>query len=398
MNSDPSRISRLSRPASYRYGYTFPFISYVDGFRLLRLGITGMLLILGLAGRRAEAGVPEYAVNVLGSITGGTGGGASAINASGEAAGSVDVPNSHDAAVWTGTTPTNLGTLGSYGCQALGINDSGVAVGFSYTTGYSNLQALEWTGTTMTLLGTLGGAESSANGINDSGLVVGTASTSGGAAIDAVEWTGTTPTILGSVGGSFSEAFGINNSGEIVGFSNGLYNGYTQQLPVEWTGTVPTILQPLSASSEAEAINSAGVAVGMSNSQAVEWTGTTAAVIPTFGGNDNNALGINSSGQVVGFSGTFGVNFTGFLYTGGSTYNIVNLLVPGSGVTSFMAQAINDKGQIAGYGTIAGTTYGMVLSPVPEPGSAGLLALGGCGLASWLFLRKVTRQARKSSN
>jgi probable HAF family extracellular repeat protein len=58
----------------------------------------------------------------------------------------------------------------------------------------------------------------------------------------------------------------------------------------------------------------------------------------------------------------------------------LNSLIPAnSGWLLKQASAINDAGQIAGYGTIHGETHAFLLTPMPEP--AGLSLLGLCSVA-----------------
>jgi hypothetical protein len=68
-----------------------------------------------------------------------------------------------------------------------------------------------------------------------------------------------------------------------------------------------------------------------------------------------------------------------FLYTEGTMYDLLTLLLPGSRVTSLVigvGGSINDLGQIAATGTINGQTHALRLDPVvPEP-SAALLLIG----------------------
>jgi probable HAF family extracellular repeat protein len=44
--------------------------------------------------------------------------------------------------------------------------------------------------------------------------------------------------------------------------------------------------------------------------------------------------------------------------------------------------AINDAGQITGFGTIGGETHAFLATPTPEPSSLVLAALGFAGLAA----------------
>ena len=56
--------------------------------------------------------------------------------------------------------------------------------------------------------------------------------------------------------------------------------------------------------------------------------------------------------------------------------NLNSLIDPGSGWGLYSAQAINDNGQIVGYGNFAGQTQAFLLTPVPEPATMSLLAMG----------------------
>jgi probable HAF family extracellular repeat protein len=64
-----------------------------------------------------------------------------------------------------------------------------------------------------------------------------------------------------------------------------------------------------------------------------------------------------------------------------STYDPVSPIDPTSGWNLVEATALNDVGQIVGYGTNPlGQTHAFLLTPTPEPGCAGALLLGACGL------------------
>jgi len=76
--------------------------------------------------------------------------------------------------------------------------------------------------------------------------------------------------------------------------------------------------------------------------------------------------GINQSGQVVGGASTPGdyINYRAFLYSDGIMKDLNDLIQPNSGWSLFAAYAINDRGQITGYGSINGATHAFLLTPV----------------------------------
>jgi probable HAF family extracellular repeat protein len=148
------------------------------------------------------------------------------INDAGQVVGNIGNSNQAQAAIWTGTTLTLLDNLplGS-NALALAINDAGQVVGLaSDSTGVD--EPVIWSGTTPTVLGTLGYG-GFANAINDTGQIVGEAFTpytgTPYSNVRAVIWDGTTAIDLntlingGSAGWTLYQAFSINILGQIVG-------------------------------------------------------------------------------------------------------------------------------------------------------------------------------------
>ena len=153
-----------------------------------------------------------------------------------------------------------------------------------------------------------------------------------------------TVTDLGTLGGYFSEANGVNNSGQIVGFS------YTS---------------------------------GNTAYHAFSDSGGTMTDLGTLGGNFSKAFGVNNSGQIVGSSTTGLGAGDAFVDSAGRMLDLNSLLAPGSGWDLEQANAINDNGDIVGYGIDpSGQDHAFLLTPesssVPEPSTwlAGALTLG----------------------
>lgn len=372
-----------------------------------KLGIT-LLAVLALIGSpaSAHANVTAYTVTDLGTLgTNSTFGGG--INNTGQVVGFGDPLGFGVGVVWTGATPVQLANLGNYESYGKSINASGQVAGWSdvgYVT-FSSYHAVRWNGTTPTDLGTLGANYSNSYGfgINNLGQVAGISQLTGTIAFHAVRWTGTTPQDLGTLGGASSYAFGINDGGQVAGFSEdtlGIYHA------VRWSGLTPEVL-PGGLSSKAYGINNLGQVVGhyetaqpgyFSSPHAAVWTGLTRLDLGTLGGTISYGHSINNFGDVVGVSTLAGDGTQRlFLYTGGTMYDVNDLLPPDSGVTGLGVRgfgtsyynlpgtgwnsSINDSGQIATTGMINGAVHALRLDPVvPEPSSTLLLLGPGLGL------------------
>ena len=116
-------------------------------------------------------------------------------------------------------------------------------------------------------------------------------------------------------------------------------------------------------------LNNAGQVAG-GDGHAFLWSGgkkTDLGVLPPEGIEDfahSVAYGINNRGQVVGSSGSFGAIFmSGLVFSRGFLYQNGRLRQLTQRNSSFEPYAINNKGQIAGNGTLHGQPHDFLLTP-----------------------------------
>src|SRR5690242_19530749 len=86
----------------------------------------------------------------------------------------------------------------------------------------------------------------------------------------------------------------------------------------------------------------------------------------TFGGTTSEGLGINHAGHVVGYATLPSDQaYHAFIYTSGEGMTDLNTLIPSeSGWVLQVAQAINNRDEIVGYGMINGKSRAFLLKPV----------------------------------
>jgi len=111
---------------------------------------------------------------------------------------------------------------------AFGVNDAGVAIGFTGDSGgTAHLRACRWIGGVPSLLPDLGGDFSIGAAINTAGHFVGYSKTAGGT-YRAYYFDGTTAINLGTLPGyAYSAASSLNDAGTVIGFA---FNGSTEDV------------------------------------------------------------------------------------------------------------------------------------------------------------------------
>ncbi len=363
--------------------------------RIVTVALVYVLLItvlpLNLAVPQASAAITPYTITDLGSL-GGRSTSPKAINAIGQIVGSSSTYlGDNHAFLWQNGAMTDLDAFGSKNGSANDINDAGQIVGIARTP--DGLRgAFLWQNGAMTNLGNLGGYLTAANGINAAGVVVGEAVTDGdhgsNGGTASFLWQGGAMRNLNYEGnGSF--ATGINGAGQIIG-GRLINSGLTSVAYLGTTNGQHTMLAP-NMSSSANDINDAGQVVGdapfSNGSHPVLWHGGTTIDLGVLGtdsrgGSSGTARGINSLGQVVGgssYPGNSGYYYNqhAFLWKNGTLVDLNTFLASDTKWKLYEATAINDSGQIVGFGTYNGepghaflltpTTSSPSPSPSPSP-------------------------------
>jgi len=224
---------------------------------------------------------------------------------------------------------------------------------------------------------------------------------------------------IGVLGGSSSSAFGINNEAQVVGASatDDIVVGSTRRAAHAFVWNLNAGMEDLGTlggqQSSARAINESGQIVGSSETGALDEDGRAinhAVMWNRYGEildihqnslrENSTAFGINNNGQAVGCAFAVGRldHLSGMfmlvsIIQGGSGISVPEpsaaffwsptvgmidlneLLEPDSGWTHLIsAEAINDKGQIVGYGrTAEGETHAFLMSPVDQSKYAALV-------------------------
>lgn len=265
---------------------------------------------------------------------------------------------------WQDGVMSALPTLGGYDGYAAGVNNKGQVVGWAETALHDSTctspQVLQFEAAIwgpkinqVTALKPLSpDPDSAATAINDHGQVVGisgicSVAVGGASAEHAVIWENGVPTSIGNIGGqAWNTPVAINDHGQVVGFANtsGDMNAALDPTGFIWTQST-----------------------GMQ---------TIAPVAEGTGDTNDIAFDLNEKGQVVGQS--FGPNGArAFLYQNGVATDLNTLVVQGDpNLSLFLAQGINDSGEISGTAldSTTGLQVGFLAVPVYDGSGSTVLA------------------------
>jgi len=234
--------------------------------------------------------------------------------------------------LWEHGAVKDLGTLGGSDAFATNLNERGQIAGMSYVnstpneiTGIPTQDPFLWENGVMLDLGTLGGTFGTTSGLNERGEVIGQSNLAGNQASHPFLWTKSVGMQdLGTLGGNTGVTNWINDSGDIAG-------------KADLAGPLPQ------------------------NHDAVLWRHGAMIDLGTLPGDAcSNAYYVNARGQVVGTSESRDLCLipTGehaFLWENGGPMIDLNTLIPaGSTLELTFALAINERGEIAGFGSPSG--------------------------------------------
>jgi probable HAF family extracellular repeat protein len=287
-----------------------------------------------------------------------------------------------------------LGSLGGSASSGNAITEFGFPLGNSNLAGDAETHAAIWIGSQPFDLGTLGGPNSAVDWPvhNRQGVIAGIAETTG---LMSENWSCAAffPTAdhhvcqgfviregemkaLPTLGGTNGYASGVNNRGDVVGWAETRLQDSTCTFPQVFQFEAvkygrddkPQLLRPLPGDqdSAATALNDAGDVVGISGEcnnavgalsakRVVLWHNGQPQELKTFDGSGwNTPTDINERGDVVGFAnvapdiaadGSLQFNPVAFIWT---KEQGAQKILPLAGDTNSIAYAINNRGQVVG--------------------------------------------------
>ena len=311
-----------------------------------------------------------------------------------------------------------------------GLNNQGQVVGSFYSTQFQQSHAFEYSNGQTKDLFPSDTASSVASGINDAGQICGTNGVTGPFVYDS------TTGVMQSLGYSHtyyysSYANAINQNGDVAGQYGGLgpehafiYSigtgqfhdinqayGYTAATAINDLGQAAGdvliggknhafvysggMIQdigilPGGVFALPTGINNSGDVAGYSDGTGfgdhafLYHNGQMQDIGAKFGPFTSYADGINNAGDVVGEAGS-----TGFLYHNGTPLYLNNLIDPSLGWNIQEGVAINDEGQIIGFGNLGGFIMTPHVAATPAPGS---LLTFGAGIGAMLFAARFRKR------
>ena len=305
--------------------------------------------------------------------------------------------------IWNSSTGMqDLGTLGGNTSYAIGINDNGEVVGYSYLADNVTTHAFTWTAAGgMVDLGSLpGGTSTQGSCINNAGNVGGNGIDANGRQVPFF-WsaTGGFQTLPENTGDSRNYSFGINdrdeltgqqygsgNSGEIVhAFFWAPIDGIKQNLP-PLTGGLHTVGN--SINNKEQITGTASVPNNGSIFHAFVWSqsGGTRDIGGVPGQTYTAGVSINAKSEIVGFGGSGAVGF----YWSRATRMVLLQTLGGLQSAAF---SINNTGAIAGYSTNSGGAIHAVLWPDKSSAPQDLGTLPGGTNSYGRFINSVGQVA-----
>lgn len=354
------------------------------------LSFVGCLAILPgtCSNARLRLAAPRYAITEIGPLPGYSHSGATAINASGQIAGTAFNggetgwgPDTARGFIYRNGQMTDLGSLGGKLTIVTGMNNAGEIVGFATTARAQ--RAFLWTNGKLQDLGDLGGGHSQAYRINNKGQIVGGSRTAH-EKWHAILWHEGKTDDLGALGDkddSFAHA--INDVGQVVGesYDHSTYHAFL------WRAGRMSALDTLggesSNSGEAHCINDKGAIVGSSSRRVDKFLSKQFAVLWVDGKirdlgtlpdyEESSASSINNRGQIVGRASRWvgGIQHQALvehavLWERGQIYDLNRLILRDSGWVLEQASCINDRGQIVGRGKHRGKERAFLLTPIQD--------------------------------
>lgn len=292
------------------------------------------------------------------------------------------------AVMWKDGHIRNLGTLGGNHSFASAINDRRQIVGFALNKipdpfslfdfgigGFTNgtqTRAFLWHEGQMQDLGTLGGPDAWATFVNEPGQIAGYSytnsipnQTTGIPTVNPFIWTKDAGMIdLGSLGGTFGLPVGLNNRGQAIGISNLAGDGNAD--PFLWDGRELIDMFTAGIGGNflfANGINDVGEVIGAATFQnhpfdAAIWRSGVVTDLGALPGDCfSQAFVMNSRGQIAGNSATCdGSTIRAALWEDGRVFDLNTHISGSSDLLLVEANAINDRGEIAGNGFPTGCT------------------------------------------